>query len=380
MIVDKDVSHDARVRKEATSLAAQGWRVVVIGMSRSGREPAEEQEVNGFILNHIIARWLRQSLGGKSGHLLRTLEGYVKAAVRLRQVNARVYHAHDFTGLVIVAMAGIWRRPVVYDSHEIYFERPMRTASHLLSVVLRPLERVLARRAIGMIATTEARAQYFVEALGVSMPVIVRNAFDLMSEAGPPVNFALKSQYLIAHSGWLMHGRHLLELVQALTYLPENVSLVLVGDGWLRDQLEAKARELGVDDRFEIVGEVLPQQMVSTLAQATVAAVLINADSISYRLSLPNKFFEAVAAGLPIIASPIPEVKRMIEKYDIGAFCDPNDPQSIAQAIISILEPGAMERLRANVLHARTELNWQAEEQKLVAMYNEMFDVRGMPM
>jgi glycosyltransferase involved in cell wall biosynthesis len=380
MIVDKDVSHDARVRKEATSLAAQGWRVVVIGMSRSGREPAEEQEVNGFILNHIIARWLRQSLGGKSGHLLRTLEGYVKAAVRLRQVNARVYHAHDFTGLVIVAMAGIWRRPVVYDSHEIYFERPMRTASHLLSVVLRPLERVLARRAIGMIATTEARAQYFVEALGVSMPVIVRNAFDLMSEAGPPVNFALKSQYLIAHSGWLMHGRHLLELVQALTYLPKNVSLVLVGDGWLRDQLKAKARELGVNNRFEIVGEVLPQQMVSTLAQATVAAVLINADSISYRLSLPNKFFEAVAAGLPIIASPIPEVKRMIEKYDIGAFCDPNDPQSIAQAIISILEPGAMERLRANVLHARTELNWQAEEQKLVAMYNEMFDVRGMPM
>ena len=379
MIVDKDVTHDARVLKEATSLATQGWRVVVIGMSRSGREPAAEQEINGFILNHIIARWFRQSLGGKSGHLLRTLEGYLKAAVRLRQINARVYHAHDFTGLVIVAMAGIWRRPVVYDSHEIYFERPMRTVSRLLSVVLRPLERVLARRAIRMIATTEARAQYFVKALGVSLPVIIRNAFDLKAEAGPPTKFALESQFLVAHSGWLMHGRHLLELVQALTYLPENVSLVLVGDGWLHDQLESKARELGVNDRLEIVGEVLPQQMVSTLAQATVAAVLINADSISYRLSLPNKFFEAVAAGLPIIASPIPEVKRMIEKYDIGAFCDPNDPQSIAQAIMSILESGVIERLRANVLHARTELNWQAEEQKLVAMYNEIFDFKVMP-
>jgi glycosyltransferase involved in cell wall biosynthesis len=144
-----------------------------------------------------------------------------------------------------------------------------------------------------------------------------------------------------------------------------------VGDGWLKNELEAEAQALGVADRLEVLGKILPQQMVATLEQATLAVVLIESDSISYRLSLPNKFFEAVAAGLPVVATPIPEIKQMVERYDLGVLCEPT-PEAIARAILMALESDTLDRLRANVRRARLELNWEIEERKLVNLYREV--------
>jgi glycosyltransferase involved in cell wall biosynthesis len=373
MIVDNDVMHDARVCKEASSLAAHGWRVVVVGVSRNGPVPERSETVNRFRIERVIARLGRSALGGKPGHILRTIEGYTRAAWKLRAVNAQVYHAHDFTGLCIVALAGIWRRPVVYDSHEFYFGRPLTRLTRWLKPLLVPLERGLAQRASRMIATTESRAAQFAATLGVHNPTIVRNAVDIRSLTGERVPLESPCPHVIVHSGWLTPGRHLPELVRALALLPVDCALAFVGNGPLEVELIALAEKLGVRDRLILVGRVLPQEMIGTLAQATIDVVLITSQVPSYWSSLPNKFFEAVAAGLPLVASPIPEVKRAVETYDIGVLCDPTDPQSIADAIKTALEPDNLARLQANVARARLELNWEAEERKLVQMYETLF-------
>lgn len=374
MVVDNDVVHDARVRKEAASLAARDWRVVVVGIAVNGPEPPLREIVDGYTILRVVPRLLRQNLTTKFGRNLRMVMLLVQVAACLRRVNAKVYHAHDFTGLALVALAGIWRRPVVYDSHEIYFERPLPLLTRYLAPILRPIERLLAKRATRMIVTSESCFQYFVREFGVQEPVIVRNAVDLRKIEPGEANSATDSTFLVAHSGLLMHGRHLDELVKAFQYLPDDVSLLLAGDGPARAHLEKLADELGVRDRLRLTGKLLPQQMISALRQATIAAVLITSDYTSYRFSLPNKFFEAVAAGLPIIASPIPEVKRLIESYNIGVLCDPTDPRSVAQAIQQALEPDTLARLRANVLHVREDLNWEVEERKLVTLYEEIFE------
>ena len=67
------------------------------------------------------------------------------------------------------------------------------------------------------------------------------------------------------------------------------------------------------------------------------------------------------------------EVKQLIETYDIGALCDPNDIESIARAILSVLEPDQLARLRENVRRAQQDLNWEAEEKKLIALYQDVF-------
>lgn len=371
IVLEKDVVHVARVLRQAGSLARHGWHVVVIGLSRDDQALPQTETVDGFTIIRVRPKLIKGVFPGKLDWVLRTLVGFLQMAFYLRRINARVYQGKDFTGLALVALAGIWRRPVVYDSAELYFERPMAALTRRLAPVLRPIEEFLARRAAFIITTSEGHAD-FLRQKWVVQPVAVRNGFDLRATSDRlPVH--MNTRHVVAHSGWLIHGRHLDELVDALQYLPDDVGLLLVGDGVRKNSLKQRAEALGVGHRLEITGRLLPSQMVGTLAQATVAVSLFTSDYASYHLSLPNKFFEAVAAGLPLVTSPIPEVQRLVEDYEIGGVCDPADPKSIAQAVVTVLEPETLDRMRANVLRAQQVLNWETEERKLLDLYEKLF-------
>jgi glycosyltransferase involved in cell wall biosynthesis len=202
--------------------------------------------------------------------------------------------------------------------------------------------------------------------------VVVRNAVDVreLTPAVPIPRHA--NEKIIAHTGVLLGGRHLPELIEALIHLPPDITLALIGDGKLRKQLIDHAQDLGVTDRVKMIFPVTPQNMPTTLAQADAAIMLITSKRLSYHLSMPNKFFEAVAAGVPIVSSPIPEVVNFISQYELGLICDPEDMNSVVETIMTILQPERNARFRANVLQMRDTLTWENEERKLVALYKRI--------
>jgi glycogen synthase len=133
--------------------------------------------------------------------------------------------------------------------------------------------------------------------------------------------------------------------------------------------LVEQAQKLGVGERLLTIFPVNPRNITTTLAQTDAAVALTSPD---YEIALPNKFFEAVAAGVPVIGTELREVKALIEQYDLGAICDPRDPESIAQAVLTVLEPDNFARYKANALRARASLTWEAEERKLVDLYQRL--------
>lgn len=375
MIVHNTVFSDSRVRREAASLAARGWRVLVVGIAVSGDFPPETV-LDGFTLRLVQPRFLRRLLPGKYGRALRMFIGYALAARELRRAQARVYHAHDFTGLLMLALAGLWRRVFVYDSHELYFDMNLSggiTPTQRLFGLLRPLEKWMAQRAAATLTVGEELADVLARTLAIPRPLVLWNAVDHRIPGQPERTFPT-GQRLIVHSGGIVVARHLPELVAALAYLPEDVGLVLIGSGQLTEALQQQAAAQGTARRLTIVPPAAVHNVAPTLAQAHAAAVLIASGATSYHLALPNKFFEAVAAGLPIIASPIPEVKALVERYDLGVLCDPTDPAAIAAAIQTLLQPDNYARYRANAQCARAELTWEHEEQKLVALYARLLE------
>ena len=96
------------------------------------------------------------------------------------------------------------------------------------------------------------------------------------------------------------------------------------------------------------------------------------------RLSTPNKLFESMAVGLPVVSSDFPERRRIIlgdPEGPLGAVCDPTSPEAIATAIRSILDLPPAERaaLRSRILRAAHERwNWETESARLVALYEEL--------
>lgn len=378
MIVHNDILNDSRIWREARSLNAQGWKVVVVCIALGNSDMPEVQVVDGFTIWRVLPPIFRGRSNLKTVRkLIQLLVSLPKVCSLLRRSRARIYHAHDFPGLVMVALAGIWRRPVIYDSHEVFFDRGFQTMqiprwSIKLLKLLRYLEKALAHRVVAIIATSDGHAEQIAKNLNVPKPVVVRNAVDLRTLKDQAVEYPRNNRRLVAHSGRLGVGRHLHELVQALAYLPEDIALILMGDGSLKRRLEQAAEEIGAAHRLEIVPAVPPDSVALTLAQADIGVVLITGDSISYQHSLPNKFFEAVAAGLPLVVSGIPEVRRMVELYDIGVICDPTQPEDIAAKIEIVLQSDNLERFRQNVEKARKQLNWQSEETKLISIYNDL--------
>jgi glycosyltransferase involved in cell wall biosynthesis len=279
-----------------------------------------------------------------------------------------------FTGLLILALAGIWRRPVVYDTLELFFDRPFDQMPGWIVALLnllRPLEALLIRRTAAVVAVSEGQASVLAARYGVAAPLVLRNSVDLRRLGSRAADFPAWAGRTVGHSGNLAPGRHLPDLVAALPYLPDDVRLVLLGDGVLRAQLVERAESLGVAERLVIVPPVPIDSVAPTLAQADVAAVLTSSPHLNNQNALPTKFFEAVAAGLPMVTSSIAEVKRLVEAYDIGLSCDPDDPQDIAAKLALVLEPDALTRFRANAEGARDELNWEREQVRLVALYTK---------
>jgi glycosyltransferase involved in cell wall biosynthesis len=377
MIVHNDVEHDSRVLKEAAGVARHGWRVVVIGMALRSGTPLRMEHPAGFTIVSVKPPFVGYKSSNRLGLLIRLLLSLPMLMFYLRRVNARVYHANDFTGLLQVAMTGIWRRPVIYDSHELFFDRPLPDLPgpiRWLVARMRSLEQLLARRAVAVITVNDMIADRLADTLRIPRPFVVRNAVDLRVNAPCAAVYPKEEgRKLIAHSGRFIAARHLPELVQALCYLPEDTALVLMGEGPLKTQLLALAQQYGVSERLFFVPPVPPESVAATLAQADVGVVLTSTDGLNNRYALPNKFFEAVAAGLPVVTGPNEEIAARVRQFEIGAVCDPNDSHSIAKAIQNVLSPEHYGRFHQNAVRARQILTWENEEKILIQVYEQVF-------
>lgn len=375
MFVHNSVRKDARVQKEAASLVRAGWRVIVVGLALTETDIPSVEAMDGYTIWRVIPPLPVGTTRSSWGKLLRLIVAIPLIIGRIRATGARVFHAHDFTALVLMWLAGIWRRPVIYDSHELFFDRwPSGSRYPLLPLIraIRPLEGWLARRSVRVIVSSDEQGRVMQEQLGIAEPVLLLNAVDLREIEPAAVTYPVEGRRTIVHSGYLLHARHLPELVEALQYIPDDIALVLMGDGPLKPQLLEQAVLLGVQSKLVILSPVPIKAVASTLAQADAAMVLVSSAALHYDLAMANKFFEAIAAGLPIISSPTTAASAYMRRYDLGLLVDPTDPRAIAEAITAMLEPTTNAGFRANVLKARETLNWEHEERKLIGLYQRV--------
>ena len=377
MIVHNDVRHDSRVLKEANTLTQHGYKIIVLGISLGKVALPEYEEYNGFTIVRITPKLFRGWLPGRFGMLLPLMPMFPTMSLRLRQIKAKVYHANDFTALFQMILSGMWNSPLVYDSHELFFDRPLigipRPLEWMIKA-LRPLEKPMAKRALKVMTVSDSIADQMAKAMQIPRPIVLRNAVELRTLGETEYPYETEGKRSIVHTGNLFPGRRLHELVTALTHLPDDIVLILMGRGPLEKPLFQLANDLGIRDRMSIMPPVAPQNVVPTASQADAAAILTMTEGMNNNFALPNKLFEAIAGELPVITGPNVEISKVVRHYDIGEICDAHDPQSIARAIETVLDPTNRNRFQTNAKKAREELNWEQEEKKLLAVYEEVFD------
>lgn len=292
-------------------------------------------------------------------------------------------HCHDIfhLGLAVRARARASQPfPIVYDAQEFIPglpSDPWRRAAYTT------LEEEYIRHADAVVTVSEGLGELLHERYGVRT-TIVMNAPNLEPAADvEPLREVVgldPDDVLVSFVGGLAPDRGAGVSVAALKHLPDDTHLVFVTNavGGYRDELSAQAEELGVGSRVHFAPFVAPEAVTAYIASSTLSLIALSRDVINYEIALPNKLFQALHAGVPVVVSDNPEMKRFVETHGVGEVYTGGDAASMADGI---------RRARARLTEFRprladhdllTALSWERQAEVLSALYSDLwraFDV-----
>lgn len=461
MYVFNDCRTDARVLREAASLAAEGHQVTIIARPTDPvAKVGDREDRDGFEIVRVPVpqawrfywTWLRYPWRmrrwwvGRMGRAIRQLPGgliviaallpaaavtavwatvrlpfYLSArrrptppggstldwlirwrwvvlgwarAAALAAPPAAVHHGHDLTGL---EAAGLARRQsggeLVYDSHEIFLESGSNAdRPRLLKGWLARRERRWSSEAFAVVTVNNSLARDLGRRLRASRIVVVHNCParwippaprpDLIRSAtGIPAG----ERIALYHGGFSAH-RGLEQLAGAILEPGlESVHAVFLGYGSQRAMLDRMAADPRFGGRLHVLTAVPPSGLLPWVASADVAVVPIQPSTLNHRLSTPNKLFEALAAGVPVVVSDFEEMHEIVlgdPAGPLGAVCQPTDVADVARAIRQVLELPADEAaaLRDRCLRAaHLRWSWESEIDGLIDLYRDLGDIEARP-
>jgi glycosyltransferase involved in cell wall biosynthesis len=283
-----------------------------------------------------------------------------------------VIHANDIATLIPGYFAArLSGAKLVYDTHEYAVGVPYRKAAW--AWLAATIERLLIGRCDAVITVSDGIAERLEARYGLSeRPTVVRNVPDLPPPAAAPDLrdlMGIGSAPLVLHQGAVAEGRGGGNLVRAVAEMDSAHLLFMGADGAFADGLLRLASELGVEGRTHVHPPVALVELLSYTTQADVGVSLLEDTCENHRLALPNKLFEYLAAGLPVVVSDLPEMRRLVSERQVGWVTDPGDPGDIARALAEAMGARGDESLENRVRVAASELNWRNERTRLTDLY-----------
>jgi glycosyltransferase involved in cell wall biosynthesis len=373
---------DVRVMREATALAEAGYEVFVVDIETARDRPVEER-ISGVVLKHIMIPRAFSSIRFKPLLLFQAARLLIRSTLQLIHIPADVYHAHDTSALLACFLAGlIQRKPLVFDAHELPLSGEVKNRRWRGLITLFSWFLAFAvPRCAGIITVSPPIVEELCRRYARSDVSLVRNV--------PSYQQVSRSQRLRQHlhlpqdahialyQGAFSTNRGLERLIQAAAFLEPGNLIVFMGPDTegLRSQFESLIASEGVVDRVKMLPAVPYEELLDWTASADIGLIVYTPEhSQNVQMCLPNKLFEYLMVGLPILASQLDAVSDIIATYDVGRIIPSLTEETIGTAINAMLaDHMALARMRYNALEAvRETLCWEKESQQLLRLYQRV--------
>jgi len=376
---------DVRALRASKALAEAGMAVSIVDVESGGIQHREE-EMHGVHVKHIVMPTSFVTTRFKRGAFVTAARLLLKGAAELLRTRADVYHALDLPALPACYLAAALRRkPLIFEAYELPLdilpEAEMGISRRWLNRLVGRLLPVMLGRCAGIITVSPPLVDLLRERYGHPDVRLVRNV--------PPYSPVVKSNRLrerlglgletriALYQGYIQEDRGLETLVLAAQSLEPNNVIVIMGKAVAETQahLNDLIARAGVEERVRLLPPVPYEELLDWTSSADIGLVVLPIDySSSILLCLPNKLFEYLMAGLPVLASPLPAVREVVEKYDVGRVVTSTDPTIVGTAVNELLaDEAALESMHHNSLEAaRRRLNWESEKAQLTGLYGDL--------
>lgn len=361
--VTNDLYTDPRVDKVALFITRHGYEVTLVG--------------RGYPDSPILAP---RAYHTKRLHLL-----FRRGSLFYAEFNIRLFFyllfrrcdvliANDLDTLLPNFMVSRLRhKRLVYDSHE-YFCGELSVVSNPRAFkVWSRIEHHCFPKLKTVITVSQSIVNQYEKEYGIR-PFLVRNippaAVPLITETKASLGMPEDKFILILQGNGINEGRGAEELVQAMQYLTE-AQLFIVGNGTVLPQLKEMVKELKIEDKVTFVGRQNQDKLFNYTALADVGMALDRDVSANLRFSLPNKIFEYIKAGTPLVVSNLIERAAIVKQYQVGVIAESLTPEAIAGAVEQLQrDPAKYALCKQNCRLAAQQLTWENEEKVLEKIYS----------
>ncbi len=267
------------------------------------------------------------------------------------------------------------RIPLVYDSHEYFTGLPELIDRPFVRSVWKAVEKRIFPQLKYVMTVSEAIAELYENEYN-KRPVTIRNcsgsSAGISAYSHKELGLSEDHLLLIFQGGGINIDKGGEELVDAAN-MTENVSLLIVGSGDVLPVLKQKVDMLNIGDRIKFIPKVPWEELMRFTKSADAGMCLEKDTNLNYRFSLPNKLFDYISAGIPVITGNLPEISRVILAYNCGIKIPSITPEEISKAIISLRDDNdLLNKLKRNAVNASASLNWEKEAVKVTGFYNKI--------
>ena len=351
--VINDLVTDNRVHKVAVSLKKMDFEVTLVGRKLPHSQPVNDRP-------YSIKRMKLFFTKGPFFYI----EFNIRLLFLLLLSKADLFLSNDLDTLLANFIASeIKRKPLIYDSHEYFTEVPELIDRPATRRIWEKLEENILPKIKYAYTVCESIAEVYRKKYGTPFRV-VRNLPLKNKKAEVPDNKKLDfgTKKIILYQGALNLGRGLEYTIKAMQYI-KNAQLVLAGEGDLTGKLKTLANNLNVNDQVTFLGRIPLEEMKFITPQADLGLSVEEDLGLNYRYTLPNKLFDYIQQEVPVIVSNLPEMKRIVNQYQIGLILEKHDPQLMAKQFeFALFDSKFRKKIKTNITHAANELCWENEE------------------
>jgi glycosyltransferase involved in cell wall biosynthesis len=369
-IVLNNFTNDSRVLKEGISLKNEGYDVTIVALHKEGLE--EFEEVQNISVHRVKLRTMNWSK-----NIVASVAKYIEWSYHVikKYRKYEVMHCHDLNALHIGVLSKLFNRKlkVIYDAHE--YETEVNYLVGIKKSLSRVTEKFLIKYADAVITVSDAIAEEYVRLYNIPKPHLVLNTppykeiekKDIFRET---FNIS-EHKSIFLYQGNLSRGRGVEVVLETFKNLKDEKSVVIfMGYGELEEDIKVHQKK---HNNIYFHEAVSPDILLNYTSSADFGISMIEDVCLSYRYCLPNKMFEYIMAGVPVIVSNLPEMKKLIEEYEVGVVAKENRQEALEEAIIeaSAIEASALNKshLEIQLNRVKSLFNWEEQESVLISLY-----------
>lgn len=363
--VINDLVTDARVNKTCMVLEESGYSVVLIGRRLPNSLPLPNWL---FKAERMVLLFKR----GPAFYFFFNLRLFFKLLFK----KCDLLFANDLDTLwpnyLVSKLKGV---PLIYDSHELFCDVPELMATPFKRKLWQRLEGKIVPKLKYCITVNNSIAAIFEKRYNVKFNVI-RNIPDFSMKGFQPktrqeLGLPTNKKIIVMQGAGINIDRGSEELVDAMAQV-NNAILLVIGGGDVWPLLQKKVSDKRLQDKVRLISKIPKQELLHYTCNADLGVTIDKNTNPNYYNSLPNKLFDYIHCSVPVLASHLPEIEKVIHEYGIGTFIPNHQPETIARCLNELLNSTELNIFKANTARAAAELTWEKEKHKYLEILRQI--------